>query len=258
MVQLHPQARCSWVGANCKGWCWLAASADLSIACILRRYRVLLCRWRPDLTPGLSVFPFSRRRNSASREQIPYFSPLLPVKSFFQCSSPLSPSFVEALLSMSYRRSTLLPYNQLPTLSYPSTQYDPIERQRQSDHSLNTNHGESYELTRPRSYSSGQHLLEDSGKDDDQKHTRRQPSSTFSSVKGFAVTGHGLWENQMLVDRSLRSMALLTSLLAAIMCSLVFVCLKDFNKRPNKTSTSVYAGDEDCKAANWKISVRLR
>ncbi|RDI78228.1 hypothetical protein Vi05172_g11687 [Venturia inaequalis] len=38
------------------------------------------------------------------------------------------------------------------------------------------------------------------------------------------------------------------------MCSLVFVCLKDFNKRPNKTSTSVYAGDEDCKAANWKIS----
>lgn len=156
---------------------------------------------------------------------------------------------------MSYRRSTLLPYNQVPGLSYPSTQYDPIERQRQSSHSLNINHEESYELERPRSYSSGQYLLADSGKDDDQISTRR-PSSTFSSVKGFATTGHGLWENQMLVDRSLRSMAVLTSVLAAIMCTLVFVCLRDFIDRPNKTSTSIYADDEDCKTASWKISVR--
>lgn len=156
---------------------------------------------------------------------------------------------------MSYRRSTLLPYNQVPGLSYPSTQYDTIERQRQLSHSLHTEQEESYELVRPRSYSSGQYLLADSGKDDDEISTRRL-SSTFSSVKGFAVTGHGLWENQMLVDRSLRSMAVLTSVLAVIMCTLVFVCLKEFIARPNKTSTSVYARNEDCKTANWKISVR--
>lgn len=157
---------------------------------------------------------------------------------------------------MSYRRSTLLPYNQVPGLSYPTTQYDPVERQRQSDQSLNSDQEETYELTRPRSHSSGQHLLAHSGNDDDKTSTRR-PSSTFSSVKGFAVTGHGLWENQMLVDRSLRSMAVLTAGLAIIMCTLVFVYLKEFIERPNKTSTSVYASKEDCKSANWKISVCL-
>ncbi|QDS73482.1 hypothetical protein FKW77_009136 [Venturia effusa] len=154
---------------------------------------------------------------------------------------------------MSYRKSTLLPYNQLPGLSYPSTQYDPVDHQRQPSHSLPTEQDGSYEMRRPRSYSSAQYLLADSANDDDQTSTRR-PSSTFSSVKGFAVTGHGLWENQMLVDRSLRFMAVLTSVLAVMMCTLVFVYLKDFIARPNRSSTSVYAEEEDCKSANWKIS----
>lgn len=156
---------------------------------------------------------------------------------------------------MSYRRSTLLPYNQVPGLSPNSPQYDSIERQRQSSYSTNKDQDEPYELERFRSYSSGQYLLAGSG--NDEQDSKRRPSSTFSSVKGFATTSHGLWDNQMLVDRSLRSMAVLTSVLALIMCTLVFVCLKDFIGRSRKTSTSVYAGDENCKTANWKISVRL-
>jgi len=133
---------------------------------------------------------------------------------------------------MSYRRSTLLPYNQVPGLSYVSTQYDPIDRQRQSSYSTNKDPDEPYELERFHSYSSGKYLLAESGKDDPD--SKRRPSSTTSSVKGFATTGHGLWDNQMLVDRSLRSMAVLTSVFALIMCALVFVCLKDFINRQRK------------------------
>lgn len=157
---------------------------------------------------------------------------------------------------MSYRRSTLLPYNQIPGLSYASPKYDPIERQRQSSYSTNNDPDEPYELERFRSYSSGQHLLAESENDEEDR--KRRPSSTTSSVKGFATTGDGLWDNQMLVDRSLRSMAVLTSILALIMCALVFVCLKGFIHRQRKSSTSVYANVESCKTAGWKISVRFK
>ena len=86
----------------------------------------------------------------------------------------------------------------------------------------------------------------------------RLPSHrTSTSSRVFAKTGPGLWKNQMLVDRSLRGMALLTSIFALVMLIIVFVWLPPFIRLGNTESTSVLADEESCKASANKILVRM-
>ncbi|RDW82971.1 hypothetical protein BP5796_04462 [Coleophoma crateriformis] len=65
----------------------------------------------------------------------------------------------------------------------------------------------------------------------------QRTTSTFDGH--FAHGKPGWWKKQMLVDRSLRTMAAFTALCALIMCIIVFTYLKDFMTRLNKNSTSV-------------------
>ena len=55
----------------------------------------------------------------------------------------------------------------------------------------------------------------------------------------FASGRKGWWKEQMLVDRSLRTMAGLTSLFALIMAIICFKYLPQLAERPNQSSTSV-------------------
>lgn len=64
----------------------------------------------------------------------------------------------------------------------------------------------------------------------------------------YARIGRGLWKDQLLVDRSLRSMALLTTVFAIAMLIVIFTNLKAFAQRPNKQSTSVGGEPQSCKA----------
>jgi hypothetical protein len=150
---------------------------------------------------------------------------------------------------MSLRRPPLPSLSQRPHLS---AHYDPIEHHRLPSYTSVYDADDSYELERFRSYSSAQHLLPNS----DASNNRTRPGSTTTSVKGFALSGSGLWNSQMLVDRSFRSMAILTMVLAFIMTAFVFVCLKSFIHRERKTSTSIFANEESCETAGWKITVR--
>lgn len=72
----------------------------------------------------------------------------------------------------------------------------------------------------------------------------------------FAKSGTGLWKNQMLVDRSLRGMALLTSIMAIGMLIVVFVWIPDYSRNSNAQSTAVFADEESCKSASTKNLVR--
>ena len=72
----------------------------------------------------------------------------------------------------------------------------------------------------------------------------------------FAKSGTDLWKGQMLVDRSLRGMALLTSLMAIGMLIVVFVWIPDYSRNENAESTAVFAGEESCKSASAKNLVR--
>lgn len=73
----------------------------------------------------------------------------------------------------------------------------------------------------------------------------------------FAKAGPGLWKNQMLVDRSLRGMALLTSIFALGMMIVVFVWLPKYTQNENSESTSVFAVKESCKTASIKNLVSV-
>ena len=71
-----------------------------------------------------------------------------------------------------------------------------------------------------------------------QKSTLSQrTTSTFDG--NFAHGRPGLWSKQMLVDRSLRSMAAFTTICAVIMWIIVFSYLDPFAHRVNRNSTSV-------------------
>ena len=59
------------------------------------------------------------------------------------------------------------------------------------------------------------------------------------SEEQFAVGKGGWWNQQMLVDRSLRSMATLTTIFAIIMITLCFTHMNEFIHRKNRQSTSV-------------------
>ena len=60
-----------------------------------------------------------------------------------------------------------------------------------------------------------------------------------SPEEQYAVREGGWWNQQMLVDRSLRSMAALTAFFAIIMISLCCTYMSDFMNRSNLHSTSV-------------------
>lgn len=80
------------------------------------------------------------------------------------------------------------------------------------------------------------------------------PDRKESCFDGHTTAGgKGWWNRQMLVDRSLRSMAALTTLLAIIMISLCAAYMSDFVKRTNKNSTSVGSKKpQSCKSLEAK------
>jgi hypothetical protein len=85
----------------------------------------------------------------------------------------------------------------------------------------------------------------------------KRTSSTFDGH--FAHGKDGWWKAQMLVDRTLRTMAGLTFLSAMIMLILVIKYLPAFAHRPNKNSTSVGGKDvEDCESMEKRNTVRIR
>jgi hypothetical protein len=61
-----------------------------------------------------------------------------------------------------------------------------------------------------------------------------------------ARISRGVWKDQFLVDRSLRGMALLTTIFACTMLALVCVYAKDFGNRANKFSSSIGGKTMDC------------
>jgi hypothetical protein len=69
--------------------------------------------------------------------------------------------------------------------------------------------------------------------------------------------GRGVWKDQLLVDRSLRGMALLTSLFAITMLVVVCVYAKDFGARANKFSSSIGGATMDCSDVTHTNSVLL-
>ncbi|KAB2572431.1 hypothetical protein DBV05_g8912 [Lasiodiplodia theobromae] len=74
--------------------------------------------------------------------------------------------------------------------------------------------------------------------------------------------GHGLWSELMLVDRTLRGMAALTSTFAVVMIVICVVYAKDFTKHmeslPNSTSVTISSGsDSDRKAEAYKFLINV-
>ena len=70
-------------------------------------------------------------------------------------------------------------------------------------------------------------------------------ASTFDG--NFAHGKPGWWDKQMLVDRSLRSMAAFTAVCAVVMLIILFSYLPAFARRLNRSSTSVGGSEgESC------------
>ncbi|KAF2182555.1 hypothetical protein K469DRAFT_476074, partial [Zopfia rhizophila CBS 207.26] len=72
---------------------------------------------------------------------------------------------------------------------------------------------------------------------------RRHPAAEIEPTR----IGRGIWKDQLLVDRSLRSMAACTTLFAVGMFIVIATHLKPFSKRVNKFTTSVGGETKDCK-----------
>lgn len=77
----------------------------------------------------------------------------------------------------------------------------------------------------------------------------RESDQDVSSLTGqFATRGKGWWKQQMLVDRSLRSMAALTGTFALIMVIICLAYLPDLRHRMNDHSTSVGGSRQSCES----------
>lgn len=72
---------------------------------------------------------------------------------------------------------------------------------------------------------------------------RRHPAAEIEPTR----IGRGVWKDQLLVDRSLRSMALLMSLFAIAMIIVICVNIKAFAQRNNKFTSSIGGETQDCK-----------
>ena len=57
----------------------------------------------------------------------------------------------------------------------------------------------------------------------------------------------GVWKDQLLIDRSLRSMALLMTIFAIIMIIIICVNAREFGKRKTRYSSSIGGATGDCK-----------
>ncbi|OCL07707.1 hypothetical protein AOQ84DRAFT_246597, partial [Glonium stellatum] len=64
----------------------------------------------------------------------------------------------------------------------------------------------------------------------------------------FARIGKGWWKDQQLVDRSIRSMALLTTVFAIAIVVVCIINMKLFYERPNWHSTSIGGETKSCKS----------
>ncbi|KAF2017755.1 hypothetical protein BU24DRAFT_334331, partial [Aaosphaeria arxii CBS 175.79] len=62
-----------------------------------------------------------------------------------------------------------------------------------------------------------------------------------------ARIGRGIWYDQLLVDRSLRTMAALMTLFAIVMLIIVGVNMKAFQQRVNRYSSSIGSNSKNCK-----------
>jgi hypothetical protein len=105
---------------------------------------------------------------------------------------------------------------------------DPRESYQEIDHVPASAQGESYGLVRLRPNGS--------------KHADGPPpiSDEPDTFRGHLAVGQpGWWKRQMLVDRSLRSMAALTSIFAIVMIAVCAACANQFIHRGNPNSTSV-------------------
>ena len=71
---------------------------------------------------------------------------------------------------------------------------------------------------------------------------RKHPAAEIESTK----VRRGLWKDQLLVDRSLRTMSVLMSALALIMIIVVLANAKAFGARVNKSTSSVGGQARDC------------
>ena len=82
----------------------------------------------------------------------------------------------------------------------------------------------------------------------------RSEHSLVQSVH-FARGGKGWWTEQMLVDRSLRTMAGLMTIFAIILVSITFSNLGNFMRRTNPDSTAVGGGTGSCKSVAGRNTV---
>lgn len=85
------------------------------------------------------------------------------------------------------------------------------------------------------------------------------PQRTGTTFAGnFAHGKPGWWHKQMLVDRSLRSMAAFTTVCAIVMLIIVLCYAPAFYRRLNKGSTSVGgSGGENCRTVESRNLVRV-
>jgi hypothetical protein len=72
-----------------------------------------------------------------------------------------------------------------------------------------------------------------------------------------ARIGRGVWKDQLLVDRSLRTMAALTTIFAIAMVIAISTHMKAFLTRTNKFSSSVGWETKDCKQVTYTNSALL-
>ncbi|KAF1998651.1 hypothetical protein P154DRAFT_411092, partial [Amniculicola lignicola CBS 123094] len=82
---------------------------------------------------------------------------------------------------------------------------------------------------------------------------RRHPAADIHPIR----IGRGVWKDQLLVDRSLRSMALFMTTLAIAMLIVIFTHAKTFRDRSNPFSTSVGGDPSSCKSVTRANTVLL-
>lgn len=135
-----------------------------------------------------------------------------------------------------------------PSLEQTSAEFQRNDTADQS--SLNSSNGYS---TKTSSSSSIERLK--NGWEKGISRVRRKPLPRYmqSSVQNHpaaevepARISRGVWKDQFLVDRSLRGMALLTTIFAFAMLTVVCVYAGDFGNRANKFSSSIGGKTMDC------------
>ncbi|KAF2681141.1 hypothetical protein K458DRAFT_444963 [Lentithecium fluviatile CBS 122367] len=146
-----------------------------------------------------------------------------------------------------------------PSSDSASPNYSTVQRNETADHaSLNSSN----------SYNSSSNSIDKTknGWEKDVNRIRRKPLPRYmqSSVRNHPAAdieptriGRGVWKDQFLVDRSLRGMALLTTLFAIAMLTVVCVYAKAFGARANKFSSSIGGQTMNCNDVTHTNTVLL-